>query len=463
VSPTPNPAADPIHTSLADTSRFVFVPGAGTPPLPVAATEGSWLVLPDGRRILDAAGGAVVSNIGHGRREVAEAVARTLARTDYVVPPFATAERVRLVERLVDRWLPEGLSRVLLTSGGSESVDAALRLARQHHVAAGRPERWKMIGRDLSYHGATLATLALGGHARRRRGLEPLLGELPKAPACYCLRCPLGLRRPGCGVACVDEIERLLEREGPETVAAVVAEPVVGSTAGALVPPDEYWPRLAEICRRHGVLLVADEVMTGFGRTGRRFAVEHWGVTPDILVGGKGLAGGYAPMGGVFATEAVVAPLAVRGEDVMFYTFGAHPAACAAAEAVLEILEREHLVARAASVGRTLLERLAAALAGHPHVAEVRGLGMLIGIELVRDRTTLEPFPESARFAMRVVLAALGRGVFVYPAGAEPARDAVLLGPPFTLQEGEMDLLVDALPRAIDDAVAALARAPRPG
>jgi len=451
-SPSASPVADPARTA-----RFPFVPGAGTPPLPIARTEGSWLVLADGRRVLDAAGGALVTNVGHGRREVVDAMARALARTDYVVPPFATDERVRLVERLVDRWLPAGLTRVTLTSGGSESVDAALRLARQHHVAAGRPTRWKVIGRELSYHGTTLASLAAGGHPKRRRGLEPLLGDWPKAPACDCLRCPLGLVPVRCDVACADAVEERILAEGPETVAAVIAEPIVGSTAGALVPPDAYWPRLAEVCRRHGVLLIADEVMTGFGRTGRPFAVQHWDVTPDILVGGKGLAGGYAPMGGVFASEEVVAPLAARGEELMFYTFGAHPAACAAAEAVLEILERERLVERAAAVGAVLLEKLRAALGEHPHVAEVRGKGLMIGIELVRDRATGEAFPAAAGFTGRVVAAGLGRGVFVYPASAGIGRDAILLGPPFTITDDEIDLLVATLPAAIDDAARGLA------
>jgi adenosylmethionine-8-amino-7-oxononanoate aminotransferase len=431
-------------------ASYAFVPGAGA--LPVARAEGAWLVLPDGRRILDAAGGAIVANVGHGRPEVARAVAAALERATYLVPPFATDERVELVERLRRAWLPPGVTRVLLTSGGSESVDAALRLARQHHVAAGRPERWKMIGRDLSYHGTTLATLAVGGHAKRRAGLEPLLLDWPKAPAHHCLRCPLGLARPTCDTACVDEIEAAILREGPETVAAVVAEPVVGSTAGALVPPDDYWPRLAALCRRHGVLLVADEVMTGFGRTGRAFAVDHWGVVPDILVGGKGLSGGYAPMGGVYATDAVLAPIAARGEDVMFYTYAAHPASCAAACAVLDILEREHLVARAAEQGKRLLDRLRGALADHPHVAEVRGLGLLLGVELVRDRATREPWPVETKFAGRVVAAGLGRGAFFYPGGAGSARDVVCLGPPFTIGDEEIETIADVLPRAIDDA-----------
>jgi adenosylmethionine-8-amino-7-oxononanoate aminotransferase len=379
-------------------------------------------------------------------------VARTLEATSYLVPPFATDERIELAERLVERWLPRGLTRVTFMSGGSESMDAALRLARQHHVAAGRPERWKMIGRDLSYHGTTLATLAVGGHEKRRAGLEPLLIEWPKAPACYCLRCPLGLSRPTCHVACVDAIETLIEREGPETVAAVVAEPVVGSTAGALVPPDDYWPRLAEICRHHGVLLIADEVMTGFGRTGRNFAVDHWGVVPDILVGGKGLAGGYAPMGGVYASDAVLAPLAARGEEFMFYTYAAHPASCAAALAVLDIVEREGLVARAAEQGKRLLDRLRAALADNPHVAEVRGLGLLLAVELVRDRATLEPFPVATKFANRVVAAGFGHGAFFYPGGAGSARDVVCLGPPFTIGDEEIEFIATTLPRAIDDA-----------
>ncbi|RIL06476.1 MAG: aspartate aminotransferase family protein [Proteobacteria bacterium] len=432
---------------------FPFVPGS--PTLPIARAEGAWLHLPDGRRVLDAAGGAIVANVGHGRREIADAVARALEQASYLVPPFASESRLALLEELRRHWLPPALSRIALVSGGSESVDAALRLARQHHVAAGRPERWKMIGRDLSYHGATLATLAVGGHDKRRAGLEPLLADWPKAPPHYCLRCPLGCTRAACDLACVDAVERLIEREGPETVAAVIAEPVVGSAAGALVPPDDYWPRLAAICRRHGVLLIADEVMSGFGRTGRAFAVDHWGVVPDILVGGKGLSGGYAPMGGVYATDAVLAPLAARGDDFMFYTYGAHPASCAAALAVLRILEREQLVARAAAAGKRLLDRLRAALAEHPHVAEVRGLGLLLGVELVRDRATNEPFPSAAKLASRVVTAGLGRGVFFYPAGAGAARDVVCLGPPFTIGDEEIELVARVLPAAIDDAVRA--------
>jgi adenosylmethionine-8-amino-7-oxononanoate aminotransferase len=398
-----------------------------------------------------------VASIGHGRAEVAEVARQALAETSYVVPPFATASRVRLVERLRERWLPPGITRAIFTSGGSDAMDAALRIARQHHVAAGRPGRFKIVGRELSYHGTTLATLAVGGHGKRRAGLEPLLLDQPKAPACYPLRCALCRATcrggPGCTLACADAVEEVILREGPESVAAVVAEPIVGSTAGALVPPDGYWPRLAEICRRHGVLLVADEVMTGFGRTGRRFAVDHWDVVPDLLVGGKGLAAGYAAIGGVYAREEVIAPLAERGEDVMYYTFAAHPAACAVADKVLEIVDREGLVERAAAMGEVLSERLSA-LRDHPHVAEVRGRGLLQAVEFVRDRDTLEPFPAAERFAMKVVVAGLRNGVFFYPGGAEPARDVICLGPPFTVTPQEIDLVVGVLEKSLADALA---------
>ncbi|MCK6555053.1 aspartate aminotransferase family protein [Candidatus Binatia bacterium] len=431
---------------------YPFVSGPGSVPVVIDRTEGVYLVTAGGQRVIDAAGGAVVVNIGHGRREVGEAYARASAETTFVVPPFATESRVRLVERLRRSWLPPELTRVVFTSGGSESMDSAIRLARQHHVSAGRSGRWKVIGRHLSYHGTTLATLAVGGHLKRRAGFEPLLVPMPKAPACYCLRCPLGLRYPLCAVACATDLERLIAEEGADTIAAFVAEPIVGSTGGGIAPVDEYWPTVAEICRRHGILLIADEVMTGFGRTGRRFAVEHWNVTPDILVGGKGLTGGYAPMGGLFVRDEVVAPLAAHGDELMFYTYSAHPGCCAAADTVLAIMEREHLVERAAEMGARLRTRLAV-LEGHPHVAEVRGRGLLLGVELVRDKRTLEPFPASAGLTMKVVMAGVANGVFFYPGGTDPARDVITIGPPFIIEDEHVEQIARALEAAIDTAV----------
>jgi adenosylmethionine-8-amino-7-oxononanoate aminotransferase len=440
----------PVELERARRFPLIDVPRAT--PLMVERAEGAHLIIADGRRILDAAGGAIVANIGHGRREVADVAARALAELSYALPSQATPGRVQLVERLTERWLPPGLTRAVFTSGGSESMDSAIRLALLHQRARGEPGRWKVIGRDLSYHGTTLASLAVGGHTARRAGFEPWLIDLPKLPACYCLRCPLGRTYPSCAVACAEALEELLEREGADSVAAVVAEPIGGATAGGLDPPDEYWPRLAEICRRNGVLLIADEVMSGFGRTGKRFGVDHFGVVPDILIGGKGLSGGYAPIGGIFAQESVVAPIAASGESLMFFTYGAHPACCAIADRVLDILEREQLVDRAAELGRDLRARLAR-LESHPHVAQVRGRGLLIGIELVRDRDTLAPFAREAQLSAKVVAAGLEESVLFYRGGIDPARDVIVLGPPFIIGAAEVEEIAQVLERAIDVAV----------
>ncbi len=447
----------PAVDSLPHADDYPFL-GQGKAPLQVAATDGCYLITPDGRRILDAAGGAIVSNIGHGRREVAEAYAQAAAETDYVVPPFATPARSELVHRMRTRWLPGDIHRVLFASGGSEAMDLAVRFARQHHLSAGRPERWRVLGRELSYHGATMASLAVGGHRARRAGFEPWLideqTDQPRPPAHYCLRCPMGKTYPSCDIACADEVERVFEQIGPEEIAAFVIEPIVGSNAGALVPPDGYLDRMAEICRRHGILLIADEVMTGFGRTGRKFGVDHWDLVPDILVGGKGLTGGYAPLVAIAARDEVTEPIRDAGDSIMYFTYGAHSPACAAANEVLRILEDEDLVARAATVGAVLGDHLRETLGEHPHVAEVRGRGLLYGIELVKDRKTMEPFPAEAAIVNAVMAAGLSMDVFFYPGGNDPARDVICLGPPFILGDEEIEKIVTVLPRAIDSAVA---------
>ena len=442
-----------------DASRYSFLPGTGSG-LVIERTEGSFLIAADGRRILDAAGGAIVANIGHGRAEVAEAVAAAMARNTYLVPPFATPERIALVERLQDHWLPPGVERCIFASGGSESVDLAIRIARQHFVSKGEPERFQVIGRELSYHGTTLSGLDVGGHVKRKAAYAPYLGDPPKAPACYPLRCGLCAGESGCNLRCADAVEDVIQSAapaGPDSVAAIIVEPVGGSTAGALAPPEGYLPRVAEIARRHGALLIADEVMCGFGRTGAKFAVDHWDVVPDILVGGKGLAGGYAPIGGVYTTNAITEPIAAAGDDVMFYSFAAHPAACAAADKVLEISQREGLVERAEKMGAQLRDRLQDAFAAHPHVAEIRGRGLLQALELVRDRDTLEPFAIGDKLTSTLVAAGIANGAFFYPGGAGTAQDVICLGPPLTISEDELELLVATLRKTVDDAVAHVA------
>ena len=416
-------------------ATFPFVPGS--PPLTVVGGEGSYLLTSDGRRLLDGGGGAVVVNIGHGRPEPAEAAARAMRGAAYVVPLWATENRLALIERLTDRWLPPGLTRCLLVSGGSESVETALRVARQHHAAKGDIDRWKILGRSISYHGATLGTLSVANHDRRRAGLEPLLLDLPK----------IDFSDP-------EKVRKVVEVEDPATIAALVVEPVSGAAGGALVPPDDYLPALRELCSETGILLICDEVMTGFGRTGANFDVDHLGVVPDLLVSGKGLGGGYVPIGGVYATEEVVAPIAEAEATVMYYTFSGSEVACAVADRVLQVVEDEDLVARAAIMGKALSERLHTALDDHPHVIDIRGRGLLQGVELVADRETGATF--GGELALRVVAEALHRDCWIYPAGSGEVADALLFGPPFTVTESELDQLVAATVEAIDAAVTAV-------
>ncbi len=417
--------------------------------------DGAYLITDDGRRILDAAGGAIVTNIGHGRAEVAEAIARASAGPTFVVPTWRTPQREALAERLRRDWLPEGLHHIHLTSGGSEGVEAAVKIALQHFAGLGQTERLKIMSREVSYHGTTIAMAGLSGHQSRKRGLEGYLTDHPKAPTPSPLRCPLGANHPDAGAYYVAATRAAMEAAGPETIAAIVVEPVTGSSGGAIVPPDGYLEGVRALCDEFGILLIVDEVMTGFGRTGAKFGVDHWGLRPDILVGGKGLAGGYAPICGVYASRAVVQPIIDAKLDVMFHTFAALPSACAAADTVLTILAREGLVERAKTMGALLSARLHARLDQHPHVAEVRGLGLLQAVEIVRDRDRLEPFDEEARMTARVVGAGLKHDVFFYPGGTGVARDIVCLGPPLISTEADIDLMVDVLARSIDEALAA--------
>ena len=419
-------------------AAFPFIP-ANTAPLVINRTDDVWLIRDDGTRILDAGGGAIVTNIGHGRTEVVEAAARALGTVDYVVPVWVTENRIALVEELVEHWLPDGFTRASFFSGGSESVDAAIRVARTHQVAIGRPQRWKVIGRDVSYHGSTLSGLSVGNHDRRRNGLEPMLADHPKS----------NWLDP-------EALAKVIEQEGPETVAAFIGEPISGASAGAMVPPDGYWSTVEEVCRANDILIIVDEVMTGFGRTGRTWGHEHFDVTPDIIVGGKGLSGGYAPMGGVYSTDAVVDPIAAAGMGLMYFTFSGADLGCAVSVEVLRIMRDEELVQRSAEMGARLRRRLEDELGGHPNVSDIRGLGLMQGIELVQDRDTGIEFSRSVDFAGRVAGEAIERGVWVYPCGSGPVADALLIGPPFTISDDHIEMIVDTTKASIDAAAAAV-------
>ncbi len=419
--------------------------------------EGCFVFTSEGRRYLDASGGAAVVTIGHGVEEIGRAMAEQASRLAYVhSSQFHTAPAEKLAQRilsLVPRQMRAG-GRVYFTSGGSEATESALKLARQYFLERGEKKRFRVISRWQSYHGTTLGALSTSGNIRRREPFAPLLSEWGHIPPCYCYRCPLGLEYPSCNVDCADELDRLLEREGAEDVAAFIFEPVVGATLGAVWPPEGYVQKIAEICRRRGILLIADEVMTGMGRTGKPFAVEHWGVAPDMILVGKGIASGYAPLGAVVVAGHVAEAISHgTGTFLHGFTYDAHPVAAAAGNAVLDYIERENLFARVEPRGRELLEALEP-LRRFSVVGDVRGMGLLIGVELVRDAKTREPFPPDAQVALRIQQDALEAGVMTYPIQgcADGTRgDHILIAPPFTITTPMIQMLAGGIDRAVAD------------
>ena len=412
----------------------------------IVKTDGCYLYRDDGFEILDACGGAIVTNIGHGRREVAEVVARSTLNTGFVVPVWLTPERTAMVERLRRDWLPEEISHIHTTCGGSEGNEAAMKIAVQYHAANGNTQKTKIIGRDVSYHGTTISSLAVGGHESRKVGLKHALQSHPSVTSPYPLRCPTDDPRS----YYVSEFTRIVEEEGADSIAAIIAEPITGASGGALVPPEGYWDDVAAYCQANDILIISDEVMTGYGRTGTRFGYQHWNFLPDIMVGGKGLAGGYAPITGVYSTPKVADALANAGFDVMFHTFSAHPAACAAADKVLQILDEEDLISQVEPKGRMLMQQLQGAFSNHPHVAEVRGKGLLQAIEIVKDRESLEPFPKSENIKGKVVRHAFENGVSFYAGGNGVVQDVIVIGPPFTISGDQIGDLVRVLSDAVD-------------
>jgi adenosylmethionine-8-amino-7-oxononanoate aminotransferase len=424
------------------------------PTLPVAVrAEGATIWDADGRAYLDAAGGAVVVGIGHGRVSVARVMAEQAGRVAYAHGTAFTSEPLERYAAALAPHLPLDDPAIYPVAGGSEAMESALKLARAYHVARGETERWIVIARWGSYHGNTLGALDLSGRKPLRRPYEAWLGRFRHVSAAYQYRAgEPGSNALGAASELADELDRAIDAAGPGTVAAFVAEPIVGATLAAAVPPDDYWSAIVEVCRRHGVLLIADEVMTGFGRTGRWFGMDHWGIRPDILVGAKGATSGYFPFGLVAASGAIRE--AVQGGGFVHgFTYSHHVVGSAVAGEVLRILEDERLVEASAAKGDRLRELLDARLAGHPNVGEIRGRGLLLGVELVADRESRAPFQRSELVTERVLRAGREAGVLLY-SGTGLADgtngDAIVLGPPFVVTDDELVAIADRLTSAIE-------------
>lgn len=431
-----------------------------TPPV-AASAQGMWIRDAAGREYLDASGGAAVSCLGHAHPDVLAAMHAQIDRLAYAHTSFFTTEVAEeLAARLV-RTGPAGTSHVYFVSGGSEAVEAALKMARQYFLEIRQPERSHFIARRQSYHGNTLGALAVGGNAWRREPFAPLLMPVTHVSPCY----PYRELRPEetveqYGLRLARELEAEIELLGPRKVIAFVAETVGGATAGVLTPVPGYFRAVREVCDRHGVLLILDEVMCGMGRTGTLHACEYEGVTPDLLVVAKGLGGGYQPIGAVLAQAKIVEAMS-KGSGFFQHghTYLGHPVACAAALAVQDVIERDGLLARVRESGGKLLALLNDRLGAHPHVGDIRGRGLFWGVELVRDRATRAPFDPKHRLHAAVKREAMARGLLVYPMGGTVDGrygDHVLLAPPFVAGDADLALIAERLASAVESAVASV-------
>ena len=413
----------------------------------------------EGREYIDASGGAAVSCLGHQHPEVLEAMRAQLGRLAYAHTSFFTTEVAEELAETLAADAPRGIGHVYLVSGGSEAVEAALKMARQYFVETGEPQRAKFIARRQSYHGNTLGALAVGGNEWRRRQFEPLLIDVGRVSACYEYRD----RRDGesperYSERLARELEAKIDEIGGRNVIAFVAETVVGATLGCVPAVPGYFTRIREICDRYGVLFIADEVMCGMGRTGTLHACEQEGIVPDLMTVAKGLGGGFQPIGAMLASARIVE--ALRRGSGMFqhgHTYIGHAVAASAALAVQKVIRRDGLVAKVREDGAYFAQRLRAALGSHPNVGDIRGRGLFMGVELVADRASKQPFDPAARLNAKVKAEAMGNGLMVYPMGGTidgERGDHVLLAPPFIATRAELDTIVERLAGAIEAALA---------
>jgi adenosylmethionine-8-amino-7-oxononanoate aminotransferase len=428
-----------------------------TPPVAVGG-EGIYLRDSQGKTYIDASGGAAVSSLGHGHPDLTAAMHRQIDRCAYAHTAFFTTEVAEeLADRLVAR-APAGVKGVYLVSGGSEAMETALKLARQYFVEAGDAGRSVFIARRQSYHGNTLGALAVGGNEWRRKPFAPLLMEVPRVSACYEYRG----REEGQSVEqytdmLLDELETAILGAGPERVIGFCAEPVVGATGGAIPPTPGYFRGVRALCDKYGILFIADEVMCGMGRTGTLYAIEQDGVAPDLIAVAKGLGAGYQPIGAVLVGGAIVERL--RGGSGVFlhgHTYIGHPVAAAAALAVQQVIERDDLLAQVQKRGATLRRMLGDVFGGHPHVGDIRGRGLFLALELVRERARKTPFAPELKLHAAIKSEAMNRGLLVYPMGGTidgRQGDHVLLAPPFIVTAAELSEIVIRLSESVDAAI----------
>ncbi len=408
----------------------------------------------EGRKYLDCAAGIAVANIGHGVEDVINEIYSQAKKATFVYGgTFTSNARQKLANQIID-MAPKGMDKVFFCSGGSEAMESVIKIARQYHLECGNTGKYKIISRWQSYHGNTITTLSVGGRPSWRKKYEPYFNEMPHISQCNCYRCPYGMKKESCNIMCAKELERIIKFEGPETVAAFIIEPIIGTTAAATMPPVEYIKEIRDICDKYNVLLCYDEVITGFGRTGKNFAADHFGVVPDLIGVAKGLGSGYMPIGGVIIHKKIVdAIINGSGELAHSFTFAGNPLACAAASKVLEYMNNNNLVENSRLMGEYFLEKLKE-LEALPCVGEVRGVGLMLAVEFVKDKKTKAPFKADVKFSGRVAGYCFERGLMV-TAGVAGSADgidgeAMQIAPPYIITKEQIDFAVSLLKEAIE-------------
>lgn len=425
----------------------------------IVRAEGLYQWDSEGKRYTDACCGAVVSGIGHGVKEVNDAIKKQLDEVAFAHRFKFTNQPVQELASLIAELAPGDINWISFMSGGSEATETAMKMAREYWIEKGRPTKFKVVARWQSYHGNTLGALSMSGHVGRRRRYSPMLAPFPHAVPCYCYRCPFNCQPDTCHLECVHNIEEIILQEGPENVAALIVEPVVGSSLGAAPPKDGYMQELRRICDKYEVLFISDEVMTGMGRTGKTFAIEHWGVLPDMICLAKGVSGGYAPLGAVAVRDHIRAAfLEGSGRFAHGFTFGGNPLAAAAGVAVIKYVLDHNLTEAAAVRGHSLLNKLKKLQTKYPSIGDVRGLGMMTGVEFVADRATKQPFEPALGITDKIVSRALENGLMLYGAAQcvdGVNGDAIMIAPPLNITEEQVDEIVDLLDKTLSQVFSA--------
>jgi adenosylmethionine-8-amino-7-oxononanoate aminotransferase len=411
-----------------------------------------------GKRYLDGSSGAMVSNIGHSNPNVLEAMRRQMEKSTFGYRlHFETEASEALADKLAE-LSPRELNRAFFVSGGSEAVESTLKLARQYAIAIGEAQRWKVISRQPSYHGCTLGALAVTGYTPLTAPFEPMMRSMPKIPAPRAYLDGLDAEDPATGLHYADMLEAQIQAEGPDSVLAFIVEPVGGASTGALVPPAGYMARIREICDRHGVLLIHDEVMSGGGRTGRFFASEHWDGPPDLIALSKGFGAGYMPLGAMLADEHIVETVLDAGGFAHGFTYAGNPLASAAGLAVINEIESQGLLENAAAMGDLLKRELTGLMPSYPFIGDVRGKGLLLAFELVADRDSMEPLAAELKAYEKLVNLAYERGLIIYSRRTRDgvAGDHFLVSPPMIVSAGQITEIIENLAASLDDLAAAL-------